>query len=159
VADEQMATWGGGPDQTAIVRKFETLNSSSRNEAFAPKPVRPEPRKFVASEQLKVAVDPPRALSEPAPQLAPATPVPLSLATAALPGPGKPRPSDFVPPPDKTSPGQAGAGHSHPGSCAQFKNGNGPAFDGDCGFGAGTCQEYPAARRRAVAAFFCGAGE
>jgi hypothetical protein len=74
--------------------------------AFAPKPAKPEPRKFVAPEQPKVAVDPPRALPEPAPQLAPATPDPLPLASA-LPGPARPRPRDFVPPsPEKGGSGQ-----------------------------------------------------
>jgi hypothetical protein len=74
--------------------------------AFVPKPARPEPRKFVAPEQPKVAAEPPRTLPAPAPQLAPAMPVPLPLATAALPGPEKPRPRDFVPPPDKDGSGQ-----------------------------------------------------
>lgn len=77
--------------------------------AFVPKPARPEPRKFVAPEQPKVAAEAPRALPEPAPQLAPATPVPLPLASV-LPGPAKPRPRDFVPPsPQPAASGQGQA--------------------------------------------------
>lgn len=69
--------------------------------AFVPKPARPEPRKFIAPRPT-IAVNSPRALPEPAPQLAAATSAPLPLASV-LPGPAKPRPRDFVPPPeDKT---------------------------------------------------------
>ena len=71
--------------------------------AFAPKPPRPEPRKFVLPERPKVT-EAPRVLPEPSP-LATAPAVPQDLPLAALPGPARPR-RDFVPPPTQSQPGQ-----------------------------------------------------